>query len=73
MDIQMLQLQDLVKDHGYTFFKYKLIDFFEVFMLTISFVCAIDVKLNVTYYKFKINMLRKKGAHKVCRVKIIEK
>lgn len=53
-----------VKDHGYTFCKYKLIDFFQVVMLTISFVCVIDITLNVGYSEFEANRLRQRGGLK---------
>lgn len=49
----MAQVQDLVHDHGYTFYKNKLIDFFRFVMLTTSFGCIIDLTLKLATVSLK--------------------
>lgn len=49
----MPQVQDLVDDHGYTFYKNKLIDFFRFVMLTTSFGCVIDLTLKLATVSLK--------------------
>ena len=66
-------MQDLVREHGYTFCKYKVINFFEVLMITIIFVCVIDVILDVMYSKYEANTDSQQGVGKVCRATIVEK
>lgn len=56
--LQMVPVQGLVREHGYTFCNYKLINFFQVVMLTIIFVYVINKILNVGYSKHKANRLR---------------
>lgn len=58
MILKMIQVQDLVREHGYTFCKYELIDLFQVVMLAVSFVFVIEVTLTIGYSKYKAKRLR---------------
>lgn len=66
-------MQDLVREHRYTFCKYKIINFFKVLMIIIIFVCVIDVILDVMYSKYEANTYSQQGVGKVCRATIVEK
>lgn len=54
----MIQVQDLVREYGYTLCKYKLINFLKAIVVTINFVCVIDIILNVLYSKYEANRVR---------------